>query len=309
LLRRDVSEVGRTVNTPVAIDRFEIAKHVADRLQANLDPMRAAFSTPGRIATCYVDDVLPEPIVKKIFAAFPQSGRMTFKTSIKERKYVAAQMDLYDPILEEAVYAFQQPGIVELLGQITGLDQIEPDSNLYAGGISAMQKGGYLKPHLDNSHDNEKLRFRVLNLLYYVTPDWQEADGGALQLWDDGPGASFREIHSRFNRLVVMITNRSSWHAVSPVRGEGRRCCVSNYYFSPKSPDGQAYFHATSFRGAPGERVADALMRADNAVRTTVLKTFGEKLYKNPHVYNRPKANQTNDEPRTTKDDRPGSKV
>ncbi len=280
------------MSADVAIDRFEIAKHVMNRLEANFDPMRQAFSTPGRIPTCYVDDVLPAPIAKRIFEAFPRNGRMAFKTSIKERKYVAAQMDLYNPLLEEAVYAFQDPRIVELLGQITGLDQIEPDSNLYAGGISAMQKGGYLKPHLDNSHDKERTRFRVLNLLYYVTPDWHEADGGALQLWDDGPGAAFREIHSRFNRLVLMATNRTSWHAVSPVKGEGRRCCVSNYYFSPKSPDGQAYFHSTSFRGEPGEVVADTLMRADNAIRTAVLKTFGEKLYKNPHVYNRRKADQ-----------------
>jgi len=283
------------VKTAIVIDRFEIAKHIVGRLEANLATMREAFSTPGRIATCYVDDVLPEPIVNKVFSAFPDSERMTFKMSIKERKHVAAQMDLYDPILEEAVYAFQQPRIVELLGEITGLEQIEPDCNLYAGGISAMQKGGYLKPHLDNSHDNGRTRFRVLNLLYYVTPDWQAADGGALQLWDQGPGAGCREIHSRFNRLVLMITNRSSWHAVSPVTGEGRRCCVSNYYFSPKSPDGEAYFHATSFRGAPGEVFADTLMRADNAIRTAVLKTFGEKLYKNPHVYNRHQVSQAED--------------
>ena len=32
-----------------------------------------------------------------------------------------------------------------------------------------MPQGNYLKPHLDNSHDRDRKRYRVLNLLYYVT--------------------------------------------------------------------------------------------------------------------------------------------
>jgi Rps23 Pro-64 3,4-dihydroxylase Tpa1-like proline 4-hydroxylase len=38
----------------------------------------------------------------------------------------------------------------------------------------AMSKGAYLRPHLDNSHDKNRKRYRVVNLLYYVTPDWRE---------------------------------------------------------------------------------------------------------------------------------------
>ena len=29
-----------------------------------------------------------------------------------------------------------------------------------------MPKGNYLKPHLDNSHDRDQQRYRILNLLY-----------------------------------------------------------------------------------------------------------------------------------------------
>jgi Rps23 Pro-64 3,4-dihydroxylase Tpa1-like proline 4-hydroxylase len=208
------------------------------------------------------------------------------KRSIKEHKLVAAQMDAYDPLLEEAVYAFQDPRVVALVGEITGLQALEPDTELYAGGISLMTRGGYLRPHLDNSHDGRQGRYRVLNLLYYVTPDWREDYGGSLQLWDDGPLTTPRTIPSTFNRLVIMATNKGSWHSVNEIRHEGRRCCVSNYYFSRVSPERDDYFHATSFRGeAPG--VTDLVMQADNAVRTTILKAL-PGAYKNPHVYKRP---------------------
>lgn len=83
-----------------------------------------------------------------------------------------------------------------------------------------------------------------------------------------------------------METAKDSWHSVNEVTHDGVRCCVSNYYFSAHSPDEREYFHATSFRGEPGQRVLDFAMRVDNALHTTVLKLFGS-FYKNPHVYKR----------------------
>jgi Rps23 Pro-64 3,4-dihydroxylase Tpa1-like proline 4-hydroxylase len=218
---------------------------------------------------------------------------MILKRSLKENKHIAAQMDLFDPLLEEVVFAFQDPRVLALVADITGLAGLEPDSNLYAGGISAMQKGAYLRPHLDNSHDRDRQRYRVLNLLFYVTPGWREEDGGNLQLWDDGPTGAPRTIPSAFNSLVIMLTNRASWHSVSEVVGEGRRCCVSNYYFSRQSPDAEDYFHATSFRGEYGRGLADKVMQADNVLRTAILGSGGGRMWRNPHVYVRPDTHES----------------
>lgn len=267
--------------------RDEIAHHIVARLHSEFESMRDQFSSPGLVPTCRVDDLLPQALACQIHENFPAVGRMMFKNSMKERKYVTAQMSDYSPILEEAVFAFQDPRVVDLVSGITGLREIEPDADLYAGGISAMPKGNYLKPHLDNSHDKDRKRYRVLNLLYYVTPGWREDYGGSLELWDQGPKGKPRPVPSLFNRLVLMVTNKSSWHSVSEVLHDRSRCCVSNYYFSPVPPEENDYFHATSFRGRPEEKVTDWIMTADNALRTAVLKTLGSKVYRNPHVYKR----------------------
>jgi Rps23 Pro-64 3,4-dihydroxylase Tpa1-like proline 4-hydroxylase len=268
-----------------APNRRELGEHIADRLRRERERLLLEFRQSGRVPAFSIDDLLPEEWAREIYEAFPAEGRMTFKNSVKERKHVAAQMNDHAPILEEAVYAFQEPDVVSIVAEITGMRALEPDSELYAGGISAMSKGSYLKPHLDNSHDSDQQRYRVLNLLYYVTPDWRPEFGGSLELWDQGPEGRPRPFPALFNRLVVMATNRTSWHSVSEVLTEARRCCVSNYYFSAVSPDESDYFHATSFRGRPGERLDDLRMRADNALRTTVLKLTGTKLYRNPHRY------------------------
>ncbi len=272
------------------MDRTKIADQIVARIAPEVDDLKRSFRAPGKISACVIDNVLPPELVEEINGRFPESDRMVLKRSIKENKHVAAQMDKHDPLLEEAVYAFQDPRVVELVGKITGITTLEPDEDLYAGGISAMQKGAYLRPHLDNSHDKNRERYRVLNLLFYVTPGWREEDGGNLQLWDNGPTGQPRTIPSRFNSLVIMLTDKSSWHSVSEVTRDARRCCVSNYYFSRQSPDAEDYFHATSFRGEYGRGIADKVMQADNALRTAILNSpVGGKVYRNPHVYERDK--------------------
>ena len=267
------------------MQRTAIADLIANRLAPELERMRSEFCAPGRIASTFVDDLLPPELAHQIYDSFPSTERMMLKRSIKEHKYVAAQMDHYDPLLEEAVYAFQDQRVLEQMTYITQLREMEPDAELYAGGISLMRKGGYLRPHLDNSHDAKQARYRVLNLLYYVTPEWKQEYGGHLQLWDEGPHTTPRTIPSLFNRLVLMKTNKGSWHSVNEILHDGCRCCVSNYYFSKISPDEQDYFHATSFRGEKAG-VADTIMHTDNLVRTSVLKLM-PGAYKNPHAYKR----------------------
>ena len=197
-------------------------------------------------------------------------------------------MNQYHPLLEEAVYAFQDQRLVGLLGEITGIKDLYPDDHLYAGGISLMSKGCFLNPHIDNSHDYEGEKYRVLNLLYYVTPDWKEENGGNLEFWDRGVKEHCRTIVSKFNRLAVMTTYRSSWHSVSKVSAGHSRCCISNYYFSPHSNEGKEYYHVTSFRGRPEEKLRDLVLLGALAVRNLIgkcIRSFTRGNIKTFHVY------------------------
>src|SRR5262249_31000090 len=151
--------------------------------------------------------LLPEDEVVRIYRSFPDPSTMGLKKNLREHKYVSAQMNKSDPILEEIIYAFQEPKVVAAVAEITGIKEMQPDTHLYAGGISVMAKDHFLNPHLDNSHDRDRQLYRVLNLLFYVSPDWNSEAGGNLELWDNGPKGSPREITSRFNRLVLMATH------------------------------------------------------------------------------------------------------
>ncbi len=271
------------------LNRNNLADLILKKLEANVEMLKKDFSKQNQINSCYIDDLLPIEIAEEIYSKFPSPEEMAIHKSLRENKRVAAQMDLYDPLLEEIVFAFQDERIVKVAEEITGLKEMVPDENLYAGGISLMAKNNFLNPHLDNSHDNERKMYRVLNLLYYVTPDWEEGYGGNLELWDKGVKNKQRTVFAKFNRLVLMITNKTSYHSVSKVIHEGKRCCVSNYYFSNIAAEPSKYFHVTSFYGRPEQPFRDVLLRLDTFLRNSIRKITKKRVIKTKHIYDKKK--------------------
>lgn len=269
--------------------RVEFADLIFEQLLKEKKSLSNQYTNSrSEIGYFYIDNLLPEKNVKEIYEAFPKPEEMVLKKSIRENKYVASQMDLYNPILEEIIYAFQDDRIVELIGEICQLKNIYPDNYLYAGGISCMGNKQFLNPHLDNSHDKDRNRWRVLNLLFYVTPEWKEEYGGNLELWPNGLGNPQITIHSKFNRLAVMATHNDSLHSVSPVTYEGYRSCVSNYYFSDNPLKESDRFHVTSFRARPGKKMLDLILKFDSWARMKVRAVFKKGIVENKHVYKQP---------------------
>lgn len=242
------------------------------KLREQAGQIREQWRNPQGTATRHfvIDNLLPEALCSDIYNAFPRDGGGFFsRESFREKKKTSANLDSYDRVLADITYAFQDPKVVDLVAELVGFRKIEPDPRLYAGGLSMMFEGDYLNPHIDNSHDADRKKYRRLNLLYYVSPDWVLENGGNFELWDEGRTTP-KTLVSQRNRLVVMETNKQSWHSVSPVRVGRPRCCVSNYYFSEISPDDSEYFHVTSFTGRPGERLKRGLGVVDNLLRNAV---------------------------------------
>lgn len=264
---------------------------VVSRLTPHVDELSEAFENSRAevgVRYCVIDDLLPSDIAQSIADAFPSLKSMRLMSSFREKKFTSKAFDQVDPIISNITFSIQDPKVIKLVERITNIENQIPDPSLYAGGLSAMSTGHHLGPHLDNSHDGSRTFYRTLNLLYYVTPDWKLENGGNLELWDPQVRRHIT-IESRFNRLAIMETTPVSWHSVSKVKSSGVRKCVSNYYFSTKSPTGKEYFNVTSFSARPEQPVLRLLAAADNGVRQTLRKLvpygLGKKdVYQGPKV-------------------------
>ena len=253
--------------------REELVKLILERLDRDADAIRTDFQTEKGIKTRFtaIDDLLPPDIAARIAAVFPPVDTMRLLNSFREKKYTSKALDKYDPLIEDITFAFQDDRVLRKVAELTGIKDAVGDPHLYAGGISAMTSGHFLNPHIDNSHDGEQKNYRVLNLLYYVTPDWKQENGGNLELWDIDVRTPI-EIPSLFNRLVLMSTNDKSWHSVNRVNADGMRRCISNYYFSPHSPNGYETAHVTYFMARPEQKLRRIVTKIDSDIRTALRK-------------------------------------
>lgn len=274
------------MNLKIRFSRKDIADALLARFNDEMiERCRSAFKAEESTSWFMIDDLLPAEMAHAIRCSFPDASQMRERKNLREHKYVAAQMNRYDPQAEEALFAFHDDRVVELIAKITGLGVLHADPKLYAGGISVMQKGNFLNPHLDNSHNNDRDQYRVLNLLFYVSPDWTSDCGGHLELWPYGVKAKPLTIESAFNRLVVMATGPTSWHSVSPVQSSQPRYCVSNYYFSPKPLGGKDYFRVTTFRGRPEQPARDIVLQLDSLLREGLRKIRPRGFVPTTHIY------------------------
>jgi Rps23 Pro-64 3,4-dihydroxylase Tpa1-like proline 4-hydroxylase len=234
--------------------RQQLSEHIAQRLAERKDDLRAYWGQSGPVRHFFIDDLLPEPWATACYNALPDPATLLHRHTIKEHKHVGVDLDHYDPLVGEILYAFQDEAVVRAVADITGINSLMADASLYGSGISMMLEGDFLLPHLDNSHDGDGNLYRVLNALYYVTPNWPEDNGGNLELWS-GDMHEHIELHSRFNRLVMMETNTHSIHSVNKVLKPGTRACISNYYFSATPVEDHSYIHRTTFFARPEDGI------------------------------------------------------
>jgi Rps23 Pro-64 3,4-dihydroxylase Tpa1-like proline 4-hydroxylase len=252
----------------------ELLEFIIERLTKNLEQIKAEFESSRsnlEVRFVAIDNFLPENIALEIYNSFSkQDDAWREMNSFREKKLTSKKFDDMPKLLGEITFAIQHPRVIKLVEKIVGMEFLVADPSLYAGGLSMMRSGDFLNPHIDNSHEQSRSMYRRLNLLYYVSPNWDLECGGNLELWDKKVENKVT-IVSSFNRLVLMETNHYSWHSVSPVKGaQKHRCCVSNYYFSKNSPLNHDYYHVTSFQGRPDQFIRRVICRFDNILRNSI---------------------------------------
>lgn len=256
----------------------EITHLLVDKLRENRDKLSQDFFKPNPSTDTkffILDNLLPEDLVINIFQHFPDKSMWNVADTFREKKLTFAKLGkLKNSLPEQVTDCLQSQPVIDEIKKITQMVDLEGDPSLYAGGLSRMEKSHFLNPHIDNSHDVDRKRYRRLNLLYYVSPNLKEEDGGNFELWDRQVKIPLK-LPSKFNRLIVMETNNRSWHSVDIVQSEVARCCLSNYYFTRSSPSGDDYYHVTSFTGRPEQPFRRFYGSVDNFLRQKVATVLG----------------------------------
>jgi Rps23 Pro-64 3,4-dihydroxylase Tpa1-like proline 4-hydroxylase len=260
----------------------KLVETILSKLKSNKEVLKKNWENSTPVKHFFLDDVFDSETVQKLAVEFPKWENLIQRDSIRERKKVGVDLDSFHKILSDFQYCFLDENLLSEIEQITSIKNLIIDPSLYASGVSVMAENDFLNPHLDNSHDGDRKAYRVLNILFYCSINWEIENGGNLELWSEDLKEK-KLIHSKFNRLVVMETNQKSWHSVNKILINKQRNCISNYYFSTKSPAKENYFHVTSFRGRPEEFYKNILLQLDSLGRNFIRKLFPNGILKTKH--------------------------
>lgn len=197
--------------------------HTAPML-VNLGSLAWDFHAARPFPFCVIDGFWEDDFARELAREFPAFCRddplWNEYRSPLEDKLTTNRWDRFGPATYRAFSFLNSAHFVELLRLTLGMDApLYADPGLHGGGLHAHGAGGKLNVHLDYEiHPKLKLQ-RKLNLLVYLSPDWNEAWGGSLGLWEPspvqlGPGALAHTIAPKFNRAVLFDTTRQSWHGL-----------------------------------------------------------------------------------------------
>lgn len=150
------------------------------------------------------------------------------------------------PTLTYQVFSFlTSERFVSLLREVTGCEALIADCGLHGGGWHRHGRGGKLNAHLDYSIHPKTGMQRKLNLITYVSPNWDPAWGGGLGFWAhdaerNRPGALLKLVDCLFNRAVLFDTTQNSWHGLAnPIAcpEDTFRTSLAVYYMMPASEE------------------------------------------------------------------------
>ena len=168
-----------------------------------------------------IDDFFDATIADKLsdeFINYNDEHWVFYNNQIENKKTIN-EWRMFPKHIYSTFNSFCSPAFVEMLQDITGISKLYPDYGLHGGGCHMHGRNGKLNVHKDYSLHPKLGLQRKLNLIVYLSKDWDTSWGGGLELWshDDTtnqPKDKVKEIECVFNRAVLFDTTQNSWHGL-----------------------------------------------------------------------------------------------
>lgn len=199
-----------------------------------------------------IDDFLPEEKAQLLLEEFPDyNDPLWFEyNSPLELKRTCNSWEKFPTTTYSFFTQLLDKDYADAIGRLFGLGGVEGDIGLHGGGWHMHGRGGKLNVHKDYSLHPKTGAQRRLNLILYLTPDWQPEWGGGLELWTGEvtgkrPVKCAKVIENKFNRAVIFRTDQNSWHGLpSPIEcpeGVYRRSLAAYFVTDPDEGAEQRY--------------------------------------------------------------------
>jgi Rps23 Pro-64 3,4-dihydroxylase Tpa1-like proline 4-hydroxylase len=170
-----------------------------------------------------IDDFFLPEIAEEISNEFPDynDDNLIRYENVLENKRTTNRWDVFGKRTYQAFALLGRPNFMFKMRELVGepnTSELKLDHGLHGGGYHMHGSGGNLNIHLDYNIHPKIGEQRKLNIIIYMTKDWNKDWGGGLELWSSDENGEPKEmskmVENVFNRAVIFDTTQNSWHGL-----------------------------------------------------------------------------------------------
>jgi hypothetical protein len=254
-----------------------MSKLVSEATIAGADEFRQRFRSAKPFRHLAIDGFFTDRTASQLLEAFPAFDE---KLAMNENgevggKAVNEQVRKLGPVYRELDDLVQSEEFRALVSRMTGIPNLQYDPHYFGGGTHENLHGQALDAHVDFNFHPITRQHRRLNMIFYLTEDWQDEWGGSIQLHRD-PYLTPAEddivtVTPLFNRCVIFETNEYSWHGFPRIelpedkRHLSRKSFALYYYTDTRPAEELGPEHSTIYveRHLPEDWHPDMVLRGD----------------------------------------------
>ncbi|MCB4822724.1 2OG-Fe(II) oxygenase [Roseicella aerolata] len=229
------------------------------RLVAEREALRARFQAGTPYPNLVMDGFFQEDVLDRIAAEFPKETPRDWVgyDTRNEIKRTSRGLIGVPPFAQAFLWQLCSEPFLEVLRDITGIEDLVADPLFHGGGLHESFRGGWLNIHADWTQHPHLPLVRRLNLIIYLNRDWDPAWGGGLELWSDKEGGRKTVIEPFFNRAALFPTEETLHGFPDPMTcpADRSRRSISVFYWAP---DPGAIERGAPITFLPGKKVTRA---------------------------------------------------
>jgi dTDP-glucose 4,6-dehydratase len=213
------------VNTDIKIKTIELQKiRKLDSLSFfgnwinEVDELSASFVNADPFEHIIIPNFLSDEYAEELFQHFPTdySGWYKYNNPI-EVKYTYDNINEISTPLKHFFYHLSTSEAIDKMSKLTHIHNLEYDEYLHGAGLHVHPTNGRLNMHLDYEKHPITEKERRLNVILYLSKDWQDEWNGHTELWNKDMTECVVKSPVRFNTAIIFKTNEISWHGLPEI--------------------------------------------------------------------------------------------
>jgi hypothetical protein len=206
------------------------------RLRSDQDGIARQFDQEDPFRHVVIPEFFAPEVARRLLDDFPSFEDRFAKGETGEKGLKAARRNVRDisDAYREVDDFIQTPEFLSLMSDMTGIPGLLYDSDYHGGGTHENLDGASLYTHVDFNY-HPRGWHRRLNLIVYLSPEWDPDWGGSLELhsnpWEPSKDRA-KLLATKFNDAVLFETSEHSWHGFRPIKLPPERQHLSRKSFA-----------------------------------------------------------------------------